>query len=99
MKYLAFLSIILFVASCNDITVVSTYDTFYLTPAQIEKNERLVEKGDSNAAFTLYRYYTFCTDNRKTAIFWLEKSAALGNETAKGNLLIEYELQNNTFDD
>ena len=83
--------------SCNKNEPICPSSVFYLTPSQIIKNKRLVEKGNPEAAFKLNLYYEFCTDDQESALYWLKKASDLGHVIAKQNLELIQEERKKDF--
>ena len=58
------------------------------TTTELEKLLKAAQAGDHEAQCDLGIYYGGNRDSRRQAIYWLEKSAARGNERAKSNYVI-----------
>jgi len=65
----------------------SSGSTYFLSKNEIQilKKNAVI---DNEAAYTLYRYYTFSSLDSVKSLYWLKRSAKLGNKIAQYNYLI-----------
>ena len=65
---------------------VSSGSTYGLSVDAVNQLSTKANDGDGNAAFRLYQYYTFSTEDKLQRRRWLEVAANAGNSTAQYNL-------------
>jgi TPR repeat protein len=67
---------------------ISANHSLNLSDREVVKMTNRANKGDGDAALRLYMHYAFAQSDSHTGIYWLEKAAESGNETAKHNLRV-----------
>ena len=74
----------------ENINAISSGSTYWLSQASLVSMKDLSSKGDKNAAFSIYKYYTFSEYNANLSFFWLQRSAELQHPIATFNLAEKY---------
>ncbi|HXB58540.1 MAG TPA: hypothetical protein VNU95_03200 [Candidatus Acidoferrales bacterium] len=70
--------------------VYSTNASTILTQQEIYQFEMRAQKGDADAAFKLYEYYIFNTNDRDLSIKWLAIAATNGSASAQYDFGMDY---------
>lgn len=85
MRKLIFIVFLVIAMNANgvDRKPVVIYNPYFKTEEEVKNDQLKAEKGDAEASFELFWYYSFGKNDDETAINWLTLSAKQGNLSAR----------------